>query len=136
MTNDPTVQAISAAGHDYYAVVVDDIPITVAEVTHAAHDIDGDLVRPTTIQFIWTPPSHRRRGYGRLLVEYLRELYPDLSHDGHLSKDGQALVERHNLPMREGKLSKPYEAAAADELGRSTYDKVRAAWHSKDSGKD
>jgi len=129
MTSEPTVQAIPAPSHDYYAVVVDDIPTTVAEVTPAAHDIDGDLVRPTTIQFIWTPPTFRRRGYGRLLVEHVLELYPDLSHDGHLSEDGQALVERHNLRMREGKEPERYDAAAAEDLGRSTYDKVRATWN-------
>jgi GNAT superfamily N-acetyltransferase len=129
MTSKPTVQAIPTPGHDYYAIVVDDIPTTVAEVTPAAHDIDGDLVRPATIQFIWTPPDFRRRGHARLLVEHLLKLYPNLSHDGYLTEDGQALVERHNLPMREGKEPERYDPAAAEHLGRSTYDKVRAAWN-------
>lgn len=76
MTREPTVQAIPAPGHDYYAVVVDDIPTAVAEVTPAAHDIDGDPVRPTTIQFIWTPPAFRGRGSVRISDIGDKDRYP------------------------------------------------------------
>ena len=133
MNSEPTVQSIPTPGHGYYAVVVDAIPTTVAEVTPAAYDSDGDLVHPTTIQFIWTPPSFRCRGYGGLLVEHLLEAYPDLSHDGHLSDDGKELVERHHLPMREDKEPQRYDSVAAEELGHETYEKVRAAWNSQNA---
>lgn len=128
MIGEPKVELIPAPGRDYYAVVVDGTLATIAEVTFAAFNSDGDLVRPTTIQFIWTPPKLRQRGYAGLLVEHLRLSHPDLSHDGHLSADGSALVERFGLPMRSGKQPEQYDERAAEELGLQTFERVRAAW--------
>lgn len=127
MASEPIIEAIQVEARDYFVVIVDDVPVSVAEVSPAVHSTEGDLVRPTTLQFIWTPPSFRRRGHGALLVEHLLDQYSDLSHDGNLSEDGEALVDRHKLPVRERSIPQPYDAVAADDLGRRTYARVCAA---------
>ena len=126
MSENVGVQPVSTGGRDFYAVVVAEGVSTIAEIT-ARVRVEDELVRPATLQFIWTPPDSRGEGHASLLVAHLVELHPDLSHDGHLSPDGEALVRRHGIPLRPGATPTSYDAAAAEELGRYTHHLVSAA---------
>ena len=126
MSENLRVQPVSTDGRDFYAVVAPDGISTIAEIT-ATVRFQDELVRPATLQFIWNPPDSRGKGHASLLVAHLVELHPDLSHDGHLSPDGEALVRRHGIPLRPGATPASYDAAAAEELGRHTHQLVSAA---------
>lgn len=126
MPKGASVLPVSTGGRNFYAVLDTDEVSAFAEVTASVWS-EGDLVRPSTLQFIWTPPGARGNGHAKVLVTHLLGLYPDLSHDGHLSPDGEVLVRRYGIPLRAGATPSAYDPAAAEELGRYTYELVRAA---------
>jgi hypothetical protein len=112
MLENVSVQPVSGGGRDFYAVVAPEGVSTVAEIT-ATVRLEGELVRPATLQFIWTPPRFRGRRHATVLIDELLKVYPDLSHDGHLSPGGEALVRRHGIPLRAGAKPAAYDPAAA-----------------------
>ena len=121
------VRKVPSPGRNFFAVIVDGRPATVAEVTPGWPG-QGEDGQPPTLQFIWTPPEGRRRGQGRAMVEFLKATYPGLSHDGNLSEDGRRLVQHFELPILPGKTFELYDPTEAEELGIRTHAKVAEAW--------
>lgn len=82
----------------------------VSEVAHELkchrfiYDVDGDLIsaiqvmvgKAAIVANVYTAPEHRLQGYGRIMYNAAKAVFPNLQHSTDLTKDGKEFVKHVN----------------------------------------